>query len=75
MIVAKSFSRTAYETSITLSAYTSQGTHAKSRAEPELKINKPNAFQAISAFSIRKKLHREGTECHLIWNQVVDPSS
>jgi hypothetical protein len=40
-----------------------------------LKINKPNAFHAISAFSVRKKLHREDIERQLIWNKVVDPSS
>jgi hypothetical protein len=74
-IVPRSFFRTTYETSITLSAYTSKDTHAKHREEPELKIENGNAFQPVCPFEVAKDLNRERIERHLIWNKKKNPSS
>jgi hypothetical protein len=73
-IVPESFYRTGYETSITLSDYTSKDTHAKHREEPNLRITAGNAFQAIAKFTIGDDLNRERIERHLIWNKKVNPS-
>jgi hypothetical protein len=73
-IVPESFHRTGYETSITLSDYTSKDTHAKHREEPHLKITAGNAFQAIAKFTLGDDLNRERIERHLIWNKKVNPS-
>jgi hypothetical protein len=74
-IIPKYFYRTSYETSITLSGYTSKDTHAKHREQPELRITKGNAFQAICPFTITSDMTRERIERHLIWNKKRDPSS
>jgi hypothetical protein len=74
-IVPAYFHRTSYETSITLSEYTSKDTHAKHREQPELRITKGNAFQAVCPFTLDKDLNRERIERHLIWNKKRDPSS
>jgi hypothetical protein len=72
--VPDSFLRTGYETSITLSDYTSKDTHAKHREEPHLRITSGNAFQAIAKFTLPGDLNRERIERHLIWNKKMNPS-
>jgi hypothetical protein len=74
-IVPPFFYRTGYETSVTLSAYTSKDTHAKHREQPKLKISNGNAFQAICKFILRNDLNRERIERQLKWNKRKDPSS
>ncbi|KAH7562663.1 hypothetical protein BM1_02183 [Bipolaris maydis] len=73
-LLPKSFYRTFYETSATLSRYVTVDTHVKHRERKDLKMDDCNAFQAVAVFSLDQNMFLEDIERHLVWNQKKIPS-